>query len=180
MTKTTETYRCFIALPLPEQVKGALVNAQEQLRRQLPKDTWRWSKPEQLHLTLDFLGDVPMEKVEAIAAHLDWACRGIAPFELHLGALGSFGRPPRVLWASVEGDLEALHKLQGQVALSKDAKPFHSHLTLARARGQASFSAVRLEAVHWQLGEVCLFRSELHPQGASHTVLHRVKLLLKP
>lgn len=169
-------YRCFIALPLPDQVRGALVNAREQLQRRLPANAWRWSKLEQLHLTLDFLGDTPVESVEAIAAHLERACQGVAPFELHLGALGSFGHPPRVLWAGVAGDLTALQDLRSRVTLAQDAKPFHPHLTLARARGKASFQDVGLEAARWQVGEVCLFRSELHPQGASYTVLHRVKL----
>lgn len=147
----------------------------------------RWSRPDAVHLTLKFLGDVPREDLAALGEGL---CAAVAPhaaFTLRTGELGTFGRSrrPRVLWLGVEGDLEALAAVHASVeaacatlGVARDRRPFQPHLTLARAQrppAQASESWPAGEAlplpVVWDADAVHLYASHLQPGGAEHEIL---------
>jgi 2'-5' RNA ligase len=177
--------RLFIALQLPEEVKAALAAAQARL----PDQAVRWTSPAAIHLTLQFLGEADEALVEPLVAAL--AALPAEPIRLRLAGLGAFpnSRQPRVVWAGVAGDTEALLRLQAAVTTATaplgfagEARAFKPHLTLGRARQDARPEALRalgaaLGAVEpppplvWEAGRATLYQSTLTPRGAIYTDL---------
>lgn len=189
-----EFYRLFIALELPAPVRLALAEAQDLLRRaNLPV---RWSLPEQMHLTLQFLGDTDPAQVPAIAAALGQAAGASPPLRLRLAGLGAFPntRQPSVVWAGVAGDVPALEGLAAGLGrelaglgIAQERRPFRAHLTLGRARREAVPPEIaRIGAalatipgptqVEWQAEALALFRSQLSREGARYTTLAHARL----
>ena len=176
--------RSFLAVDLPDDVRAALVRVGDRLPGAV-----RRVRPEALHLTLRFLGDIDDEQVPALIEALRAATRR-APASLVLAGGGAFPSPvrPRVLWAGLRGDLEELHDLaraveQAVVAagLPPEPRPFHPHVTLGRVKGRVPRRVVDELAALPDLGEVpldavVLYESELLPEGARHTVVHRFPL----
>ncbi|RAV01430.1 RNA 2',3'-cyclic phosphodiesterase [Paenibacillus sp. YN15] len=169
--------RLFVALPLPEQLKAKMETEMEQLRKELSFQ--KWVHPQDLHLTLVFLGDTAPEAVEGIIAQLKEAVGGHRPFPLGLKEAGVFGQPnsPRVLWAGVDGALEALKSLQADISSRlqtvgyvPESRPYSPHLTLARRytgseplprEALAAFSAGE-PAYQWTADRVVLYQTRLN------------------
>jgi len=186
--------RAFIALALPEALRRQVADFQRAWQRAVRSDCIRWTSAEQLHLTLRFLGDVPVAAVPDLEAALHRACAGVAGFELTVGGSGCFpdAHKPRVLWVGVGGALEALRGLQTRVERETQAwgrleeREFRAHLTIGRVKAVPppvlAEIARRAQAVtcgelgRWRVGEVLLMRSELTPAGARHTQLAGIPL----
>jgi 2'-5' RNA ligase len=191
-------WRCFVALPLDEARRGRLAHLQDVVRRGLPDDArkaLRFTSTPSFHLTLRFLGNVPLAEIEALQGAVHNACRDATPFTLRLSEPGCFPnhRNPRVLWAGVDGELDALRELQSRVIQETvafgeppETRPYLPHLTLARlgtrdrqVARQVGQSLERLAAVSpgnspdsiWIAREVHLIRSELLPGGSRYTTL---------
>ena len=152
---------------------------QSVLAPRFPEGSVRWTKPEQFHLTLDFLGELLVEEVAGVKGRL--GSLHFPTFASELGSVGSFGRPARVLFMNVKKEVEFLHQLQQEVALSGSKQPFHPHLTLARLRTslpnlQEVVQEVRVEPLSWHVEEVQLVQSTLAPQGTRYEVLFKVGL----
>lgn len=174
--------RLFIALHLPEEVRRALGAVQEQLRA--ADHPVRWADPQSMHLTLQFLGEAGEDLAAPLVAAL--AALQVSPIELELGRLGAFPnlREPRVVWASVGGDTDALAQLQAAVLAATaplgfmpEERAFTPHLTLGRVRQEASLEQIQalgeavanapaLAIVDWNAGEPALYESTLTPSGA--------------
>lgn len=186
-----ETVRAFIAVDIGDEIRDRLDELQRRLRK--VHANVRWVKPQTIHLTLAFLGDVPVEQVDAIRKTLDQACAGHPAFELEAAGTGFFGKPgyPRVVWAGIS-DCPLLLKLQGRIAqglhdagIEFDNKPFSPHLTLGRVKGIDHHTGPLLEKIgkyrEAELGttridRVELIQSELTPRGAEYTILHQAGL----
>ncbi len=134
--------RLFVAVFPPPKVRG---EASRTARRLLPDDRIRWSRPENVHLTLKFLGNVDEESLDDLRTVLENACADHAPFEARLAGLGAFpsARHARILWAGVGEGSERLRSLATDVdaALSssgfeRETRPYEPHLTLGRTRGR--------------------------------------------
>jgi len=96
--------RLFVAIPVPTEVKASLREAQAKLKTILPVGMAAWTKPDNMHLTLRFLGDVAAGSVPEISRRLRESLSGFdAPLELICERLGCFPHPryPRVVWAWV-------------------------------------------------------------------------------
>jgi RNA 2',3'-cyclic 3'-phosphodiesterase len=179
--------RVFVAIDLPESVRAALARAQARLRAACARNPGiRWTRPEGLHITLKFLGEISADHVPALAA----ALQGVGPFEKFSVEVKGFGffpdaRHPRVLWAGIDAP-PALRSLAERVdaALSKldfppEDRPFRPHLTLARFRAQRpepALEAALEELSSTSLGcfdaaEYFLFESRLRPGGAEYNKL---------
>ena len=158
------------------------------LAQPLPGVTW--TKPDQLHVTLRFLGDVPDDGIEPIMDRL--ATVHVAPFILPLEGIGTFppNRPPRVVWIGVGSGHPRLFQLRQRVddallasGLQLDVRTFHAHVTLARVTENAS--AALTHWLHARRDEMAppfrvesfdLYSSELNPTGAVHTLKRRFSL----
>lgn len=188
--------RAFIAIPLSDEMLAALGRIEAQLCQGPGGGAGRWVRPEGIHLTLKFLGDVPEGRLPVIGATLDKVCRAHVPFALHLAGLGCFPnmRRPRVVWAGVEEETGRLERLQAAVerelareGFPKEARHFTPHLTLARvheraareeieALGSAVAAYTVAEAPTMTARAVHLIQSDLRPSGAVYTPLHEATL----
>jgi 2'-5' RNA ligase len=88
---STEKLRLFLAIPMPETVRNEITGVQRELRRLVSHDAIRWTKPEQFHLTLRFLGDVPAERVAALQEAVNSVCRASPALHLRAQGTGFFG-----------------------------------------------------------------------------------------
>jgi 2'-5' RNA ligase len=177
--------RLFIAIPLPASVREQLAALSEPMR------SIAWTRPEQLHLTLRFLGDVETDWNEKLDAALNQV--QVEPFLLPVDGMGSF--PPRgaarVIWVGVGHGHPRLHQLRKQIddallgiGFPLDVRVFHPHVTLGRVKESgAPASAAEFLKRHRDF-EVAPFRvetfqlcaSELRPNGAVHTLRQEFRL----
>jgi RNA 2',3'-cyclic 3'-phosphodiesterase len=186
-----ETFRTFIAIELTSEVRARVAQHIACLRRELPDLRASFNREDNLHLTLKFLGNVPLSDVQKVSDAVERAAKSVSPFDLTFSDCGSFpqhGRPS-VLWISAQGSgLQILHDAieneLAEVGFTRESRPFHPHLTIARLRH--SQGARQLTELHRSLGfapiafdvsEVVVFSSELLKQGSKHTAISRHKLL---
>jgi len=176
--------RLFIALTLPDAVRDVLVRTAQ------PLPDVNWTRPEQLHVTLRFLGEVDETTRDAMIARL----RGVkvAPFILPVEGVGTFppNRPPRILWIGVGSGHPRLFQLRQRIddavlasGLPLDVRTFHPHVTLARATESAAKSISHWLHAHreftappFRVESFDLYGSELRPSGAIHTLKERFPL----
>ncbi|MFQ5418146.1 MAG: RNA 2',3'-cyclic phosphodiesterase [Myxococcota bacterium] len=182
-----EAIRAFIAIELSDGVRAAVAGVIGALMRSGDGGAVRWSRPENLHVTLRFLGDVPRRRVPEIARSVGLATAVLPPFRMRLGRVGAFPnrRRPRVVALEVgpqeplAGLARAVDAAVASVGLASDRFHFHPHLTLGRVRGRglppvtASVTALGESLV---VEEIVLFRSELTNRGARYTPLERIAL----
>src|ERR1039457_124364 len=112
-----ERFRLFIAVAIPEEVKAKIEAAQAELRRALPGPGVRWTRREQFHLTLKFLGDVDAARVQPLEEAIRAACRGFSALPLRAERVGFFPdlRYPRVAWVGVQDQAEQWPRLHQTV-----------------------------------------------------------------
>ena len=185
------TLRAFIAVDLPENVRAALGLVQEQLSAYRFKTTW--TRPENIHLTLKFLGDIKREQVEPIISVIEKAAKGCRPMNLRSQAVGFFPgvRQPRVLWTGISGQTEVLAKLQSKIdkglttlGFPSEKKPFTGHLTLGRIKGGGNAGLFidimkifqNMTTDMFIVDSVNLYQSKLLPSGPMYTKLFSVAL----
>ena len=185
-----QSYRLFVAISLPEEVKARIEQAQAELRRVLANDPVRWTRREQFHLTLKFMGDTPVNRIERLTLAVRSVCAAFPVLRLRAKGIGAFPdlKSPRVIWTGVEDREGFLLKLQPAVDAAvreftneKAEGEFTGHVTLGRARGlkrsQAeTFAAMAAEMAErefggWAADKVEIIRSELSPGGARYTTL---------
>ena len=179
--------RSFIAIPVPAEGLQALTATVKWLEPDLGRSV-RWVRPEGIHLTLKFMGDIPAGIVENVLEALQPVAAQFSPFNLAISGLGVFPnlQRPRVLWAGVHGDLETLSNFQsavddavGKLGLPKEQRAFSPHLTLGRVRrdvpdgqlwkiGQVMADGELSGAPAWTADTVNLMRTELDPAGSRH------------
>ncbi len=190
-----ESIRSFTAIELPAEVRSGLSRLQDKLKAG-GRAPVKWVNPENIHLTLKFLGSFPVDKIEAITGAMADAARGIPPFRLEVRGLGVFPnlKRVRVVWVGVSEEPARLGQLQKRIeshlvplGFTPEARPFSPHLTLARVREQASadelFSFGRLiagtdftAAYAFNVDAVNLMQSQLTRTGAIYSCINSVRL----
>ena len=184
--------RTFIALDLGKTIRDKAVALQESLAR--AGSDVKWVEPENLHVTLLFLGEVDDRDVPTVCKAVAECCHQLAPFTMSVEHLGCFGSPrrPRTVWVGVgEGTQEvvALHDALEAVLLElgcyrREDRPYTPHLTLGRVAGERNAAALGTslaEHAGWSAGptrvaEVRVMSSELTREGPLYTVLSRAPL----
>ncbi len=172
--------RVFVAIEIPREVRDALTSLSDKWKQSGARASW--VRPENMHLTLRFLGEVTREQMQHMAEMLAAAYAAIPALTLAARGAGAFPnrRKPGVLWVGVQalsGDLAAVQQCAEDAArtigLPPDTKAFHPHLTLARIRDARHIGALPeliAAAEHFDGGAftadaVSLFESELRPGG---------------
>jgi len=191
--------RTFIAVELDQELRATLAGIQARLRGAVPPRAVRWAQPEGIHLTLKFLGDTPLDKVEQVKVALAQAAGQIPDFAITVGGVGCFpdARRPRVVWVGVQepsGSLDRLwHAVESHVAplgFPTEKRPFSPHLTLGRVQRYASGAEVRdigqavaalsaeMAGVQDEMAvsSVAYIKSDLRPTGAVYTTLAKATL----
>jgi len=189
--------RLFLAISLPEKVKSRLAALQEELAQS--RADVRWVRPEGIHLTLKFFGNVPESMIERLAEETRRVIQKERPGVIRLGlkGLGAFpgGRkPPRVVWAGLEGDLIPLAKLQRaleeaftKLGFEAEKRAFVPHVTLGRVKSPRRVEKLRQALSSRQeeeffppeeieIKELVLYQSILKPSGAVYIPLRRFPL----
>ena len=182
----------FCAFELPETLRTRLKAHSESVREAVPEAAASWGRPENIHLTVKFFGNVDQAKLPMISAALGRAVKEFGPVEIQVGKTGVFPRAsrPQVLWIGIDDASTLLSRLQGRVenecareGFPKEDRAFRPHLTIARIR--KPHNANRLAETHLRMGfapveiilsELVLFRSELSSKGSSYTAISRHRL----
>lgn len=187
--------RAFIAVELPPPTRDMLADIVRHLASRVDGGV-RWTRPESLHLTLRFLGNIDEESVPAVSEVVSRCAESARPFEVALGRIGGFERlrAMRVIWMSIAGDLGPLTELNSSVegeleslGFARERRAFRPHITLGRVRDgapvpqrRAVAEALAGEAVEegatLPVESVSLIRSVLAPGGSEYTRLHTARL----
>lgn len=187
--------RVFVAIGIPETIKAGIATVRSRLK-ETGVDA-AWSRPEGLHLTLKFLGEVSAEAVPEILQALAVASSNTGRFRLGGDGVGTFPNPAsaRVVWIGITGDVGKLVALQATVEkamvgleMARDYRPYTPHLTLGRIRhirkrdpwlkgleGVKDFKIPRFDVT-----AISLISSEFGPRGAVYRELGRVALKQEP
>ena len=186
-----EIIRTFIAIDIPESVLQAIAKVQDKLRR--TGLGIRWVRPEGIHLTLKFLGDIEKGDVEKIHEAMKKAVQIASPCTVRGEGLGVFPnfKRPRVLWVGLSGELEMLVALQRaldvqlkDLGFPREKRPFKGHLTLGRVKGRLDGNQLQRTLQRFEdfktegftAEAVTFFQSDLRPTGAVYTKLAEVEL----
>jgi len=178
--------RCFAAIALPQSVKQALAPAQRRLAASGPKASW--VALDQLHLTLRFLGEVPDELAADYANRMGDALAAVPSFGLRVCGVGCFPNPtePRVVWAGVEGETNALKTVAAiaereavAAGCSPEPRAFQAHITLGRIRDTWDLGSFphalenqrSLDAGDFSVRRVTLYESRLRRGGPTYVKL---------
>jgi 2'-5' RNA ligase len=179
--------RLFVAFEISEEARAAAVATVAPLRERFPKA--RWVPPENLHVTLKFLGEVYPRLEGWVPARVEEAAARLAPFGVRLEGLGAFRSPrsARVIWVGLADDPPgAMAVTAGALAdalrreYPPEKRPFSAHLTMARSDPPLALAPEDLEtevpAVAWTVDHVVLFRSHLRRPAPVYEPIARYPL----
>jgi 2'-5' RNA ligase len=189
-------WRIFLSLPLPTAVVDELQQLQRELSAGLREGSVNWTRPEQMHLTLRFFGDVPRVRVEEIEKAVMAVCTDVVPFPLWARQVGFFPNPrhPKIIWVGVDDAGNRLAPLRAAVneairsitPVSDEEKDFRGHLTIGRIRridrrgikslAEAAERASCRRFGNWTADRIEIIRSELDPGGSRYTCLASIGL----
>ena len=187
----SDTIRAFIAIALPERIIAAIGSIQESMRAYGFKV--RWVRPQNIHLTLKFLGNVTAAETEAIKQAMQEAGAGSTPISITSKGIGVFPsiKRPRVLWVGIGGQIDALIELQrtldeklAAIGFAKEKRAFKGHLTMGRVKDRIDpkrlMGAMKVhlgfETEPFVADRMTLFKSDLKPTGAVYTKLMQASL----
>ncbi len=188
--------RSFIAIDLSPDVSGRVGDVIRDLQAEMEELPIRWVPPENVHLTLKFLGDVSVSNVDRLQEILISVAGSHSCFEMSVGGLGVFPghRRPRVIWLGVEAPPVLLNVQRSvshdtdRLGYQSDERDFSPHLTIGRVARGANYRELRAiskllksETVGFlgatRVEEVHLYKSDLKPSGAAYTKLFSARLL---
>ena len=183
--------RLFVAVNYPARLREKIARLCRPLEEAgIPG---QWTEPDQVHLTLKFIGEVPNSEVEAISSALGEVAGKFRPFEMRFGSIGAFPSPrrPRVVWLGVEPTPELrfikddLERRLAELNIPREERPYQPHVTLGRTPREAEAGEFRrLEEItrslkitdKYRVTHLDLMRSKLGPAGAVHTRLLAARL----
>lgn len=178
--------RTFVAVPLPDEVRRHLIAAQDDLRR--AGGDVRWVGMEQLHVTIQFLGNVRPDRVPEVSAGAQEAAEQVPIFDLTVQAIGAFPtyQRPRTVWAGIQRGDRALKRLAQAVeealkarGFPPDERPFRPHVTLGRVRPERDAGDLPLAIQEWDpdrvfgnctVNRLLVMKSDLTPTGPVYTL----------
>jgi 2'-5' RNA ligase len=184
--------RLFAAIDIDSQIRDRI----EQIQRQLQRDLnlrgreVKWVRPDQMHLTLKFLGEVRDEMVTDVCQTVTQTAAQCGNFDLHIRGLGVFGRPARVVWVGTEPN-PALAALQTamdsgfeKIGWDREQRPFAGHLTVCRVKTAAAGKKLADAVDPWQdevfgtvwVDKVVLYESRLSSAGPEYSAVCTAQL----
>ncbi|MBN2831455.1 MAG: RNA 2',3'-cyclic phosphodiesterase [Candidatus Omnitrophica bacterium] len=187
--------RTFIAIALPKDIKERLTSIQDKLKK-CGADI-KWASPENIHLTLMFLGEVSRDKLNSVIKTTEEIMQDKFQFKIRLSTLGVFPntKHPKVIWAGVEeGDREiralnySLKEKIEKLGMPKEENKFSSHITLGRTKSLTNKDALIdllnslkdefcKERSEFIAGKITVFKSTLTPNGPVYEALKEISLM---
>jgi 2'-5' RNA ligase len=183
--------RSFLAVELPEAIRKRIEEIQADLSSS--NSDVRWVRPEKIHLTLKFFGNIEEPRVDAITKSIEPLVAGTPHFSLEVRGMGVFPniRNPRIIWMGLIDEKQVLNPLQKQmesaletIGFQVEDRPFRPHLTLGRmnsGRGKNELIGKIEKYKEERFGDFeverfVLFKSDLRPTGPIYTALRELKL----
>jgi len=183
-----QTIRTFIALELPPSVISLLEKVQEDLKSMRLRA--KWVRPENIHLTLKFLGNINPGDIDKIGGAMMDAVEDFAAIDLVAGGVGVFPgiKRPRVIWVGLGGQIQLLFAVQrvleenlAALGFKKEKRPFKGHLTLGRFKQTVDPNTIRqiireyanLYSEEFTARRIILYKSDLKPTGAVYSQLQQ-------
>ncbi len=183
--------RTFIAIELDSEIRDYLAGIQEGLKK-TGADV-KWVQPQNIHLTLKFLGERDDKKIEKIKEILDAIVREKKCFAIRLFNIGAFPEidSPRVIWVGIDkGDQETktiaeeLEDKISKIGIPKESRAFSSHITIGRVRSPHNRIALikslielpEIEHKEFRADKITLFKSTLSPEGPTYDTLKEAYL----
>jgi len=187
----SDNLRTFIAIDIPGNILSEIRELQEGIKDYGFKI--RWVRPESIHLTLKFLGDIKAVKINEIAEAISKTVVRYTPISLQAKGVGVFPgiKRPQVLWVGLAGQLEPLVSLQKTldenletIGFPMEKRPFKGHLTMGRMKakidvkkfGEVLMTFRSFESEAFTADRIILYKSELKPSGAVYTELASASL----
>lgn len=182
--------RLFIAIELSKEIKNQLTAIQERLKA--ASADVKWVLPDNIHLTLKFIGKTESSKIASITKILNKVSRKFKAFKIGISGLGAFPslNSPRVIWAGADkaeiiSDIaKILEEELEKLGLAKEKRGFECHLTLGRLRSLRNLDALRetvkknieFKAGTFAVTNISLIESKLTPQGPIYSVIYTASL----
>jgi 2'-5' RNA ligase len=186
--------RAFIAIELPKELREFLSRMQDQLKTS--GGDIKWVAPDNIHLTLKFLGEIDDEKFAKIVKIIEGVTKETLPFPMRISSIGAFPKIdyPRVIWTGVDkGDKEAkqiVKELEAKIeklGIPKEERAFSSHITIGRTRSNLNREKLVAELknlenkpggenLEFSVTKITLFKSTLTPKGPIYEVLQEANL----
>lgn len=184
--------RCFIAIELCEAIKNLAQNIQKDFKK-LDCDI-KWVEPKNIHLTLKFLGDVGISKIDSIIASIKQTLENSSAFSTETAAIGAFPKInyPKVIWLGlkdeqkfIEGIYLSLENSLHEIGFSKEERGFSPHITIGRVRSNRNINLLSQKIIGYKAPEpiiqpinnVTLFKSTLTSNGPIYEILNVIKLI---
>ncbi len=186
-----EKIRTFIAIKLTPEILSNISKLQEELKKTSAQV--KWVKPENIHLTLKFLGHITPEELEKVKIVTRETMEPFAPFEISVSGLGAFPKIkyPRVIWVGIDKGKEELKRIAfnieenlAKIGFDREKRKFSPHLTLGRMKslnGRERLTEILTKNRVTNLGnmgvaKISIVKSELRPQGPVYTTLEEINL----
>lgn len=186
-----EDIRAFIAIPLPKDVTEFLTQIISDLKLTFPDKSVKWVQPENIHLTLKFLGNISRSTLHLLFEKLKTENQ-FAPFNLTINKIGAFPSlyRPQVIWVGTSSHntlaelAQFVEKSTSMVKSEIDSKSFSPHLTIARLRPgikkdhfdiikQELYKRKELNSISFTVNHYCVYQSVLSSKGPIYTVLRK-------
>jgi len=190
MPNDTTLVRAFIAVEFSPEAREEFVRVEEVFKK-AGADV-KWVEPENVHITLKFLGNIPEEKIAYFAEKVEKAAFLTRSFEMVLEGTGAFPGwgYPKVIWIGIgEGNKEikglakSVEDVLAEEGFEKENRPFSPHVTIGRVRTGKNRSRLKeiaesleIKAVTSSVSRIILFRSDLSPKGPAYTPLATIDL----
>ncbi|MDO9085702.1 MAG: RNA 2',3'-cyclic phosphodiesterase [Anaerolineaceae bacterium] len=189
--------RAFIAIPLPNHVSEYLSNIIKIFKETFPGNAVKWVNPDNIHITLKFLGDVSKSNLHLLIGDLE-SKNQFSPFTLTLNKVGAFPSiyKPQVIWAgttnheNLTGIVKFIERSTSKINEDKEPNSFVPHMTIARLRPgikkdqideikREIFKFKEIEPLSFEVNHYCVFQSILNSKGPIYKVLHQYDLYEK-
>lgn len=181
--------RSFLAIEITAPIIKEIGEVLDSLRLS-PGDV-KWVKPENIHLTLKFFGNIEEADIERICSQVEAVVSKRRPFLLRISGMGAFpnSRSPKVIWLGVEEEGKELELIQQEVerklekiGFKSEKRPFSAHLTVGRVRSsrgrkdlsQAIQMFAKKDLGSFEVSSLVLFKSDLTPKGSIYTRLRTI------
>ena len=180
--------RIFFAVDTSERAKSVAAERISTFKKEFADVRVSWTKPENLHVTLKFVGDAEDDQIEAFSPQLQKAFAPIRPFTIGLVSPSAFGK--RVLSIAIDDESDSLSAINDvlestceRFGFPREKRSFKPHLTLARIRDErgtqsliAEHAKTQIEPVEWEVREIVVYESELQPTGSVYSILRSFRL----
>ncbi len=178
-------FRSFLAFELNEEIKNIVSGTIREIKPLMPDI--RWIRPENIHMTVVFMGDIDYSCIDPIDKAARNICKRYTPFQICLNGIGIFGtrRNPRVIWIGLDGDIREIDNLKNDfnkalkpLGIKQENRPFKPHLTIGRFKKQhRGFLGINrildkyknLRTSKYTQKTLTMYKSELRHTGAVYT-----------